>query len=316
MGIGTVYGPHGQALAGVDVADLPPDVARALGIVQGRSPAGAPGGLWLPPRYVPGGQAPAEFVPTSNFPQTVFQAVRLYVTANQGVFGGRGWRVPANGTVVLSGAVDTASTFVYTVNGGIKWIDLNGGTALTAGAAGGPFPIPVVSGQSIDFSVSASGVVQNLVVLYTASVTAGGGGSGGGGGGSGGTVAQGAAAAISAPWPVELSDGTSALGTTSNPVATLQTGSSGASAPSAKSVGTTVSRIDSGLANRTSIAVINNGSAAVYLGFGGSGNSVTTTTGLPVASSGGSLTLPLGAGIAVYAISGAAGQDVRVAEFA
>ncbi|MHB1670211.1 MAG: hypothetical protein ACYCUK_23205, partial [Thiomonas sp.] len=265
MGIGTVYGPHGQALAGVDVADLPPDVARALGIVQGRSPAGVPGGLWLPPRYVPGGQAPAEFVPTSNFPQTVFQAVRLYVTANQGVFGGRGWRVPANGTVVLSGAVDTASTFIFTVNGGIKWIDLNGGTALTAGAAGGPFPIPVVSGQSIDFSVSASGVVQNLVVLYTASVTA----AGGGGGSSGGSTAP-----------------------------------TSASAPTAVTVGTSATRLDSGLSNRTSIVVINNGTASIYLGFGSVSSSLTTSNGIPLAASGGALTLPMASTVAVYGISG------------
>ena len=76
--------------------------------------------------------------------------------------------------------------------------------------------------QKFAFSTLYSGVVkvswtvtgggaQGVYITATAEVS-------GGGGGGGGTVTQGSAAAISAPWPVELSNGTNAVGTSGAPL--------------------------------------------------------------------------------------------------
>jgi hypothetical protein len=91
--------------------------------------------------------------------------------------------------------------------------------------------------------------------------------------------------------------------------------SSAASAPRAVSVGTAAVQLDTGFASRTTVVIVNNGTSAIYVGLGANASAVLTTTGLPVAANGGSATFAIGPGVPVYAISTAAGQDVRVVEF-
>ncbi len=91
--------------------------------------------------------------------------------------------------------------------------------------------------------------------------------------------------------------------------------SGGAAAPAAVSVGLAAGRLDTGFAGRTNVIIVNNGTAAIYAGLGASAPAVTTATGLPIASGGGTATFRVGAAVQVWAISGTAGQDVRVAEF-
>jgi hypothetical protein len=62
----------------------------------------------------------------------------------------------------------------------------------------------------VSWTVTGGGA-QGVYITATAEVS-------GGGGGGGGTVTQGSAAAISAPWPVELSNGTNAVGTSGAPI--------------------------------------------------------------------------------------------------
>lgn len=82
-------------------------------------------------------------------------------------------------------------------------------------------------------------------------------------------------------------------------------------APAAVSVGTAAVRLDTGLANRRYITIVNNGTASIYVG---GSSSVTTANGLPVAA-GASATYNLGPSLALYGISTAT-QDVRVLEVA
>jgi hypothetical protein len=86
---------------------------------------------------------------------------------------------------------------------------------------------------------------------------------------------------------------------------------------SAKTVGLTASSIilvenfaSAAKDGRITYEVYNNGSATIYLG-GTSG--VTTSTGIPIPPKA-SRTLDLRLGANIYAISGTAGQDVRVME--
>ena len=92
---------------------------------------------------------------------------------------------------------------------------------------------------------------------------------------------------------------------------TASAGSGAAAAPAAKTVGTSAVQLDTAFAGRSAVTVVNNGTAVVYIGTTG----VTTSTGIPLAASGGTWTLPWGSAIPVYGISGTAGQDVRVAEY-
>lgn len=80
----------------------------------------------------------------------------------------------------------------------------------------------------------------------------------------------------------------------------------------AVTVGTTAVALPaSALANRARIIVQNNGDKSIFIG----GSGVTTATGVEI-SKGGSWTEEIGAGAVVYAISTAAGQNVRVVEIA
>lgn len=83
------------------------------------------------------------------------------------------------------------------------------------------------------------------------------------------------------------------------------------SAPAAVSVGTVAVRLDTGLANRRYITIVNNGTAAIYVG---GANTVTTATGLPIAA-GASATYNLGPSLQLWGISTAT-QDVRPLEVA
>lgn len=81
-------------------------------------------------------------------------------------------------------------------------------------------------------------------------------------------------------------------------------------APAAVSVGTTAVRLDTGLANRRYITIVNNGTAAIYVGT----SAVTTATGIPIAA-GASATFNLGPSLPLYGISTAT-EDTRVMEVA
>ena len=59
---------------------------------------------------------------------------------------------------------------------------------------------------------------------------------------------------------------------------------------------------------RTTYEVYNNGTSVIYLG---GSNAVTTANGIPVPAKA-SRTLDLRLGSVIYAISGSAGQDVRI----
>lgn len=204
-------------LAGFDVRDLPGDVQRALGIMGARSTDGAAGtgSLWVPPRFnITGAPEPSEYVATSRFPRRLLGQQRMILQANTGMFGGDGWPVHANGTVSISCVFSAAAKLQVSLDGGRTWAPL--GAALTAGQMAGPSAVQVAAGDRIDFSASAAVTATFVRVLYVADIASG------GGGGGGGPVSQGPAAAITAPWPVELSDGTAAVGTASNPLSVAQ----------------------------------------------------------------------------------------------
>ncbi len=81
------------------------------------------------------------------------------------------------------------------------------------------------------------------------------------------------------------------------------------SSPSAKDVGATPVRLDTGLPGRQYILLVNNGLGPVYVG---GSPEVTTANGIPVPA-GASLTLNLGPALALWGI-GTTNQDVRVLE--
>lgn len=89
-----------------------------------------------------------------------------------------------------------------------------------------------------------------------------------------------------------------------------------AAAFAAVSVGTVATQLDpTPPANRRLILVVNNGTSAIFVGFGSGADTVTAATGIPVAAGGGSMQANLGPALPVYAISTAA-QDVRVLQAA
>lgn len=85
----------------------------------------------------------------------------------------------------------------------------------------------------------------------------------------------------------------------------------GAVLSTAVTVGTSATALpSSALSSRKSMIVFNNGNTTIYLGPSG----VTTSSGLPVYAGAYSPAINLGAGVTLYAISGSAGQNVRVFE--
>ena len=105
----------------------------------------------------------------------------------------------------------------------ISAVEVDAGDLVTAlGSTTTEAALSTSTTQKFAFTTLYSGVVkvswtvtgggaQGVYITATAEVS-------GGGGGGGGTVTQGSAAAISAPWPVELSNGTNAVGTQAAPV--------------------------------------------------------------------------------------------------
>ena len=87
--------------------------------------------------------------------------------------------------------------------------------------------------------------------------------------------------------------------------AVLHPGTPDPGAVAAVTVGLVAGQIAAADVDRAGLIIQNLGAADVYVG----GSAVTTASGIKIAS-GGVLTLETGA--AVYAVSGSAGQDVRV----
>ena len=77
-------------------------------------------------------------------------------------------------------------------------------------------------------------------------------------------------------------------------------------------VGIAAARVEAGVARRRLLRIFNRGTADIFVG---PANTVTTANGYPIPVGTGE-TFLLGPGLAVYAISAVAGQDVRVLEVA
>jgi len=93
------------------------------------------------------------------------------------------------------------------------------------------------------------------------------------------------------------------------PAKQLVTSASGtALAVAAVTVGTSATLLAAANSSRQALTIMNNGTATIYLG----GSGVTTASGLPVTAGQGFVVE--GTTAALYAISGTAGQDVRVME--
>ncbi len=136
-------------------------------------------------------------------------------------------------------------------------------------------------------------------------------------------VSQSTAAVLSGAWPVKLTDGTDEAQITSIGQVQTYEAIDTALGYCKVTVGTTAVALRCGAsnqANRRRILIFNNGSSAIFIG----GNtSVTTGTGYPIpAPSGGLLSstgyapiqIDIGPDLTLYAISAAAGQDIRVIE--
>jgi hypothetical protein len=76
-------------------------------------------------------------------------------------------------------------------------------------------------------------------------------------------------------------------------------------------VGTAPARIDTGLAARKRVVILNTGAATVYLGVS---SAITPSAASIPLTSGSSATLAWGESVEVYAVSGSAGQSVAVSE--
>lgn len=144
-------------------------------------------------------------------------------------------------------------------------VQLTDGSTVYAGPTSAQLPAALVSGR---LSVDGSGVTQPVSGSVMVSGTA--------------TVTQGAAAAIGAPWPVQLSDGAAALGTAGNPLRTDPTG--GTAQPVSGTV--TVGTLPAGSISAGATGTAGTPSAAVV-----SVQGVASGTVLPVSDGGGSLTV-------------------------
>ena len=159
-------------MAGTSLRDLPPSLMRELGLVPTRAvaPATTPGGLILPPSFVPSAN-PTQFVPTSNFPTVVFTRQNVAVTAKTGIYGGPGWSVSEPGSIFIAGAVTgAAATLTVTLDGGTTWVQLNGGTNMSTNALSPPMSVVVAPGDRFDVSASADTTVVFLRVLFVPSL--------------------------------------------------------------------------------------------------------------------------------------------------
>lgn len=225
--------------------------------------------------------------------------------------------VPVSGPVDQADAGSAAQAwYVRQAPGGANMsatnpliVQLSDGSAVYAGPTSAQFPAALVSGRlSVDGSgvtqpisaaalplptgaatsarqaapgtagtpssevSSVQGVVGGVAVPVSGSVTVSG----------TATVTQGTAAAIGAPWPVQLSDGAAALGTAGNPVRVDPTG--GTAQPVSGTV--TVGTLPAGSISAGATGTAGTPSAAVV-----SVQGVASGTVLPVSDGGGSLTV-------------------------
>lgn len=153
------------------MADLPADLARDLGLLPLRAPQGD-GRLWLPPHYVSGGATP-DATPITNGPQRVLAQSQAALVPKQGMHGGTGWLVPANGTILIAGAITgAAAQWTVTVDGGTTWLPV--GPVQPAGAHGGPpTPVSVLAGDRVDVSASVATTAKAVRVQWVPSALAG-----------------------------------------------------------------------------------------------------------------------------------------------
>lgn len=185
----------------------------------------------------------------------------------------------SNGTTVYAGP--TSAQLPAALVGGRLSVD---GSGVTQPVSAASLPLPTGAATSARQAApgtagtpsaevsSVQGVVGGVAVPVSGSVTVSG----------TATVTQGTAAAIGAPWPVQLSDGAAALGTAGNPLRTDPTG--GTAQPVSGTV--TVGTLPAGSISAGATGTAGTPSAAVV-----SVQGVASGTVLPVSDGGGSLTV-------------------------
>lgn len=133
-----------------------------------------------------------------------------YLKSTNGALNVNGSFSIAGTSIPISGA--TTAVGVAIVDGsGNQITSFGGGTQYTDGSSTVTHPIGTIPVFNNAGTITAVSVANPLPVAATFSGTIG-------------TVAQGTAAALSAGWPVELSDGTNLLGVSAHPVRTDPTG--------------------------------------------------------------------------------------------
>lgn len=147
------------------------DIARALGIVSLPAGQGEPGRLWVPQWHQPGGKPPDALVPATNAPQRVLTLAQATAAPKTGLYGGSGWQVPANGTLLVAGLLLSAAQWQVTVDGGITWA--TAGPVQAVSQWGPPVAVPVLQGDRVDVSASVSCQVRSLRVQFVPSALAG-----------------------------------------------------------------------------------------------------------------------------------------------
>lgn len=147
------------------------DIARALGIMSLPAGQGEPGRLWVPQWHQPGGKPPDALVPATNAPQRVLTLAQATAAPKTGLYGGSGWQVPANGTLLVAGLLLSAAQWQVTVDGGITWA--TAGPVQAVSQWGPPVAVPVLQGDRVDVSASVSCQVRSLRVQFVPSALAG-----------------------------------------------------------------------------------------------------------------------------------------------
>lgn len=200
-------------------------------------------------------------------------AIRSLLVDSAGTPYTAGAGVPVSGPVDQATAGSAAQAwYVRQAPGGTNMsatnpliVQLTDGSTVYAGPTSAQLPAALVGGR---LSVDGSGVTQPVSGSVTVSGTA--------------TVTQGTAAAIGAPWPVQLSDGSAALGTAGNPVRMDPTGSTTQPVSGTVTVGTlpagSIAAGATGTAGTPSAAVV-------------SVQGVASGTVIPVSDGAGSLTV-------------------------
>ena len=130
-----------------------------------------PQGFGLGPDTIgaPGVRQPPNTVQTSTYPQVVLQITDAVTVPTQGV--GADLQFAAPGVLRIAGALASDATGTiptWTVDGGTTWLNLNGGTALSAGAWYEE-QVTVIPGVPVNFSTADVSTWAVLWVIYTPS---------------------------------------------------------------------------------------------------------------------------------------------------